>query len=323
MAAKYGKSRRARMAYSAPVQVSELRCTTCFAPLDASRGMVKCVYCGATLVVGAAGPRLLAAADLRVPGVPGWDVLWKHARIEMGPELVAQTPGDAGRYFNLLASQLALDDFRVTFGFRFLWGDTTTTRAGLLLRKSDSGFYAANVSTQGTLSLQYEPKEGKNVALVPWSNHHAIRTAPGDLNELSVELRGDRLRMEVNGAVVASLRDPHARQGRILAVCLSKVPMAIAVRKLEVYEPDGGADALAAAPPPVLQPGVARRVVLASAGANKIAVIKTVREATGLGLKEAKDLVDGAPCSIGTFPDGRAQAILRELRASGADARLE
>ena len=39
-------------------------------------------------------------------------------------------------------------------------------------------------------------------------------------------------------------------------------------------------------------------VVLKSAGANKIAVIKVVREATGLGLKEAKDLVDGAPATI-------------------------
>ena len=39
-------------------------------------------------------------------------------------------------------------------------------------------------------------------------------------------------------------------------------------------------------------------VVLKDAGANKIAVIKVVREATGLGLKEAKDLVDGAPKTV-------------------------
>lgn len=52
-------------------------------------------------------------------------------------------------------------------------------------------------------------------------------------------------------------------------------------------------------------------VVLTSAGGNKIAVIKAVREITGLGLKEAKDLVEGAPKSV---KDGVAKADAEELK---------
>ena len=53
-------------------------------------------------------------------------------------------------------------------------------------------------------------------------------------------------------------------------------------------------------------------VVLASAGGNKIAVIKEVREITGLGLKDAKDLVDGAPKTI---KEGVAKAAADEMKA--------
>ncbi|MCQ2446662.1 MAG: 50S ribosomal protein L7/L12 [Clostridia bacterium] len=65
-------------------------------------------------------------------------------------------------------------------------------------------------------------------------------------------------------------------------------------------------------------------VVLTSAGAQKIAVIKAVREATGLGLKEAKDLVDGAPKEIkkGLSADD-AEALKKALEAAGATAEVK
>ena len=53
-------------------------------------------------------------------------------------------------------------------------------------------------------------------------------------------------------------------------------------------------------------------VILASAGAEKIKVIKVVREITGLGLKEAKDLVDGAPKAV---KEGAATAEANEIKA--------
>ena len=65
-------------------------------------------------------------------------------------------------------------------------------------------------------------------------------------------------------------------------------------------------------------------VVLADVGANKIAVIKVVRELTGLGLKEAKDLVDGAPKAVkeGAGKDD-AEAIKAKLEEAGAKVELK
>lgn len=65
-------------------------------------------------------------------------------------------------------------------------------------------------------------------------------------------------------------------------------------------------------------------VVLAEAGANKIAVIKVVREITGLGLKEAKELVDGAPKPLkeGVAKDA-AEEMKEKLEAAGAKVELK
>jgi large subunit ribosomal protein L7/L12 len=65
-------------------------------------------------------------------------------------------------------------------------------------------------------------------------------------------------------------------------------------------------------------------VVLASVGGQKIAVIKAVREITGLGLKEAKDLVDGAPKAIkeGLAKD-EAEKVKADLEAAGATVELK
>ena len=65
-------------------------------------------------------------------------------------------------------------------------------------------------------------------------------------------------------------------------------------------------------------------VVLTEAGANKVSVIKAVREITGLGLKEAKDLVDGAPKNVkegASKADG--EAAVKKLVEAGAKAELK
>ncbi len=65
-------------------------------------------------------------------------------------------------------------------------------------------------------------------------------------------------------------------------------------------------------------------VVLTDVGANKIAVIKAVREATGLGLKEAKELVDGAPSTIKeAMPTADAEALKEKLAEAGATVELK
>jgi large subunit ribosomal protein L7/L12 len=62
-------------------------------------------------------------------------------------------------------------------------------------------------------------------------------------------------------------------------------------------------------------------VTLKSAGANKVGVIKAVREITGLGLKEAKDLVDGAPKPVKEGVDKKtADELVKKLVEAGAEA---
>ena len=65
-------------------------------------------------------------------------------------------------------------------------------------------------------------------------------------------------------------------------------------------------------------------IVLASAGANKIAVLKEVRAITGLGLKEAKDLVDGAPKPIKeNVKKEEAEELKKKLEEAGATVELK
>ncbi len=65
-------------------------------------------------------------------------------------------------------------------------------------------------------------------------------------------------------------------------------------------------------------------VILAEAGSNKVGVIKAVREITGLGLKEAKDLVDGAPKAVKEgIAKADAEAAKKKLEEAGAKVELK
>ena len=83
----------------------------------------------------------------------------------------------------------------------------------------------------------------------------------------------------------------------------------------------GGAGAAAAAP---VEEKTEFTVMLLEAGANKVQVIKAMRELTGLGLKEAKDLVDGAPKAVKeAIPKADAEAALKKLLDAGAKAEVK
>ena len=65
-------------------------------------------------------------------------------------------------------------------------------------------------------------------------------------------------------------------------------------------------------------------VILAAIGEKKVEVIKVVRAATGLGLKEAKDLVDGAPKTVKeALPKAEAEALKKQLEDAGAKAEIK
>ena len=76
--------------------------------------------------------------------------------------------------------------------------------------------------------------------------------------------------------------------------------------------------------PPPPPPATEFNVILKSGGANKINVIKVVREVTGLGLKDAKDLVDGAPKDLKAGVNKtEADEIAKKLKEAGAEVELK
>lgn len=80
----------------------------------------------------------------------------------------------------------------------------------------------------------------------------------------------------------------------------------------------------AAAAAPVVEEQTEFTVILTGAGAQKVNVIKVVRALTGLGLKEAKDLVDGAPKPVKEgIPKAEADDILKQLTEAGASAEIK
>ena len=92
-------------------------------------------------------------------------------------------------------------------------------------------------------------------------------------------------------------------------------------------EPAAAAVAVAAGPAagaPVEEEKTSFDVVLKSAGAAKLQVVKAVKEACGLGLKEAKDMVDGAPSTLKEGVDkATAEALKKALEEAGAEVELK
>ena len=107
-----------------------------------------------------------------------------------------------------------------------------------------------------------------------------------------------------------------------LAECIKKMEEKFGVSAaaaVAVAAPAAGGGAAA-----VVEEKTEFSVLLQAAGEKKVEVIKVVRAATGLGLKEAKDLVDGAPKPVKEgIPKADAEKILKDLLAAGAKAELK
>lgn len=93
----------------------------------------------------------------------------------------------------------------------------------------------------------------------------------------------------------------------------------VSAASLAVAAPGAGGGAAAAA-----EEKTEFDVILTAAGANKVNVIKVVRAITGLGLKEAKDMVDGAPKTVKeACPKAEAEDIKKQLTEAGATAEIK
>ncbi len=110
---------------------------------------------------------------------------------------------------------------------------------------------------------------------------------------------------------------------------MSVLELSVMVKELEEkFGVSAAAPVAAAAAAPVAAAAAEEQtefdVILKGSGANKIAVIKVVRALTGLGLKEAKDLVDGAPKPVKTgVAKAEAEEAKKQLVESGAEVEIK
>ncbi|MEG0872655.1 MAG: 50S ribosomal protein L7/L12 [Clostridia bacterium] len=109
---------------------------------------------------------------------------------------------------------------------------------------------------------------------------------------------------------------------------LTVIELADLVKAIEEKFGVSAAAAVVAAGPAAAGEAVAEKsefdVVLTDVGSTKIAVIKAVREATGLGLKEAKEIVDAAPKTIKeAMPKEDAEKLVEALKAAGASVEMK
>jgi large subunit ribosomal protein L7/L12 len=124
------------------------------------------------------------------------------------------------------------------------------------------------------------------------------------------------------------MADLKAFAEQLVNLTVKEVSELITILKDEYgIEPAAAAVAVAAGPAaaaPVEEEKTSFDVVLKSPGASKLAVVKLVKELTGLGLKEAKDLVDSAPSNIKEgVTKAEAEGLKKSLEEAGAEVELK
>ncbi|MBM4424320.1 MAG: DUF1080 domain-containing protein [Chloroflexi bacterium] len=207
----------------------ELSCANCGAPIRvmAMRGsMVTCDICHASFripVTPTPEPDLgdlLLGADFRDPDIPGW-VLLQRNQIEFRPgapaELWATFPL-SNRIHPLLRTPGPFDDFDISATIRFIKGSYEHVSAGFELRAGDEGDYVVRISAQGTYSIGWHTKTEWGGFIVNWTDHPSLRKRMGEPNRVRVIMRGDQVRLYLNGFLCASIHDSRFRAGFIRLV---------------------------------------------------------------------------------------------------------
>ncbi len=207
----------------------ELDCVNCGAVIRvmAMRGsVVTCEYCHAsfriptTLTPEPDLGDLLLGADFRETDTPGW-VLVNREQLEFRPgtpaELWATFP-PSDRIHPVIRTPGPFDDFDVSVSIRFIKGSYEHISAGLEARSGDEGDYVVRISAQGTFNLGWHNKMDWGGSLIGWTEHPALALRLGEANRLRVIMRGDLIRIYINGLLAASLHDSRFRAGLIRLV---------------------------------------------------------------------------------------------------------
>ena len=168
--------------------------------------------------------------------------------------------------------------------------------------------------------------------LIAFSNEH-----PGAAARLFTEFAKTNKEFEIKGAAfegktqdvqfLATLPTYEEAIARLMGTIKSVTEIVELIAAMEEKFGVSAAAAVAAAPAAgaaAVEEKTEFDVVLADAGANKVAVIKAVRGATGLGLKEAKDLVESAPAALKEgISKAEAEALKKELEEAGAKVEIK
>jgi len=209
--------------------MQRLSCPNCGAALPdhtLPNKVVTCEYCGVSFrVPDSLTPEpdmgdLLLGADFSDPKAPGWR-LSTPERLEFKPgqpaELWARFP--ASKLIHPVVSTPGyFEDFDASVTIRLMEGQREQISAGMEVRSCDAGDYVIRVSAQGTFQVGWHNKTDWGGALVGWTEHPALRKELGASNRLRVVLRGDQIRVYLNGVLATSLRDGRLSAGTVRVV---------------------------------------------------------------------------------------------------------
>jgi hypothetical protein len=207
----------------------ELSCVNCGAPIRvmAMRGsVIQCDICHASFRLPVSlTPEpdlgdLLLGADFRELEVPGW-VMVNRERLEFRPGMPAElwaTFPTSDRIHPILRTPGPFDDFDVSVTLRFIRGSYDHISAGFELRSCDEGDYVVRISAQGTFNVGWHNKMEWGGPIVNWTDHPSLRLRLGESNRLRVIMRGDQMRVYINGLLSSSIHDNRFRAGTIRLV---------------------------------------------------------------------------------------------------------
>lgn len=187
---------------------------------------------------------LLLGADFSDDIIPGWETLNRDKlcfRAGVPSELHGKfQPSDTAHY--MLKSSGFLDDFDASISINFTNGEKEMVRAGLYPRFTEQGGYGVLISAQATYTLGYFIPDDKGELqwnkFFGWTYHTALYEGFNKPNRVRVILKGEKLRIYLNGVLATSFKDERYKAGRLYLTVEpgSKQEMNITLTDLQVRE---------------------------------------------------------------------------------------
>ena len=225
--------------------MDQLICPNCGAPLPASAAnqeVITCQYCNITFRIPKSFTpepdmgNLILGADFRQDNLPGWDFPNKdNVQFINGTpsELRFKYPAKVGLWYALNSSGF-YDDVDASVTIRFYEDKEDIIDAGLVLRyRKTFGSYCILISPLGTYVVgSYELGKENGLewkTITSWTKHTALRKGLNQINRLRVVIKGNHLRVYLNGVMATSIHDDRFQEGEILLAAEASEKSAVEV----------------------------------------------------------------------------------------------